>query len=77
MIKLAVGVKQFNYVSILINKKTTQGHVLVDHQLELGNESLHGEISNNPLYQLADEHHLIEIDESKQRFSFDKFVYLK
>ncbi len=35
------------------------------HQIELGNESLHGEISNNPLYQLADEHHLIEIDESK------------
>jgi len=48
-----------------MNKKKNLVNVLVDHQIELGNESLHGEISNNPLYQLADEHHLIEIDESK------------
>ncbi|CAF5040453.1 unnamed protein product [Rotaria magnacalcarata] len=38
---------------------------LLDHQLELGAESLHGEISNNPLYRLAEEHHLIDIDDSK------------
>jgi hypothetical protein len=37
----------------------------VEHQIELGPESLDGEISNNPLYQLADEHHLIDIDDSK------------
>ncbi|CAF1378465.1 unnamed protein product [Rotaria magnacalcarata] len=36
---------------------------LLDHQLELGAESLHGEISNNPLYRLAEEHHLIDIDD--------------
>jgi hypothetical protein len=37
----------------------------VEHQIELGTESLHGEISNNPLYQLAEEHQLIDIDDSK------------
>jgi hypothetical protein len=37
----------------------------VEHQVELGAELLHGELSNNPLYQLAEEHRLIDIDDSK------------
>ncbi len=37
----------------------------MDHQIELGTETLHGGISNNPLYQLAEEHNLIDIDDSK------------
>jgi monoamine oxidase len=46
-------------------KKIRKLKILVDHQIELGAESLHGEISNNPLYQLAEEHHLIDVDDSK------------
>jgi hypothetical protein len=62
-----VVVKLFNFVSLLswntyIYKKIDN---LVEHQIELGTESLHGEISNNPLYQLAEEHQLIDIDDSK------------
>ncbi|CAF1158250.1 unnamed protein product [Rotaria sordida] len=36
---------------------------LFEHPIELGSESLHGDILNNPLYQLAEEHHLIDIDD--------------
>lgn len=39
----------------------------MDHQIELGAESLDGEIANNPLYQLAEEHHLVDIDDSKNK----------
>ena len=35
-----------------------------NHAIELGTETLDGEISNNPLYRLADEHHLIDRDDS-------------
>ncbi len=41
----------------------------MEHQIELGAEVLHGKQSNNPLYQLAEEHHLIDIDNSKFRIS--------
>ncbi|CAF2351528.1 unnamed protein product [Rotaria sp. Silwood2] len=36
---------------------------LFEHPIELGAESLHGELLNNPLYQLAEEHRLIDIDD--------------
>ncbi|UJR27805.1 hypothetical protein I4U23_009074 [Adineta vaga] len=36
---------------------------LFEHQLELGVESLHGDRTNNPLYQLAEENHLLDIDD--------------
>ncbi len=39
----------------------------MEHQIELGVEVLHGKQSNNPLYQLAEEHHLIDNDDSKFR----------
>jgi hypothetical protein len=62
-----VVVKQFNYVSILLRKKDKgdNSNFLVDDPIELGTESLDGEMPNNPLYQLAEEHHLIDIDDSK------------
>lgn len=46
-------------------KEEERRSFLVDHPIELGAESLDGEISNNPLYQLAEENHLIDIDDSK------------
>lgn len=33
--------------------------------MELGAAELEGEPSNNPLYQIADECHLVDIDDSK------------
>ncbi|CAF1127976.1 unnamed protein product [Adineta steineri] len=42
---------------------------LMEHQIELGTEILQGDQSNNPLYQLADEHHLI--DYSNNEFDRD------
>lgn len=44
---------------------TESSVILVDHPLELGVDVLHGESSNNPLYQLAEEHQLIDIDDRK------------
>lgn len=69
MTKLVVVVKLFNFVKNSIYEyrciEFSYWSILVEHQIELGAESLHGEISNNPLYQLAEEHHLIDIDDSK------------
>jgi len=48
----------------------------VEHQIELGAEVLHGKQSNNPLYQLADEYHLIDIDNSKFRNSTEVFFFI-
>lgn len=36
---------------------------LFDQQIELGCEVLHGEVSNNPLFQLAEEYHLVDVDD--------------
>ena len=38
--------------------------------MELGAAELEGEPSNNPLYQLADECHLVDIDDSKLSIEF-------
>jgi thioredoxin reductase len=46
-------------------KNETRFVILVEHPIELGAESLNGEISNNPLYQLAEQSHLLDIDDSK------------
>jgi hypothetical protein len=37
----------------------------VEHHIELGVEVLHGKSSNNPLYQLAEEHLLIDHSDRK------------
>ncbi len=51
--------------------------ILVEHQIELGAEILQGSQSNNPLYQLADEHHLIDHSDSKFRTSTYLFQYIR
>lgn len=53
--------KTFTSMKIL----TESSSILVDHALELGVDVLYGEPSNNPLYQLAQEHQLIDIDDRK------------
>ena len=57
--------KYLTNVRDIKKKKETRFIILVEHQIELGAESLHGETSKNPLYQLAEENHLLDIDESK------------
>ena len=64
MNKLADDVKRLTSVRILCNSffflffKQTR-HFPGKQQIELGAEVLHGQQSNNPLYQLAEEHQLI------------------
>ncbi len=48
----------------------------MEHQFELGAEVLHGKQSNNPLYQLVEEHHLIDNDHSKNNFSLNMYLYI-
>ena len=65
-IKSVGVVKRFNYVRIAFSRRENASlSFLVDHTFELGAECLHGETSNNPLYQLAEEHQLIDIDDRK------------
>ena len=72
MIALVDVVKLVNFVSIFTNEvklkeeyKEKKIQILVQHPVELGAEYLHGDLSNNPLYQLAEEYNLIDINDSK------------
>ena len=60
-------VKQYNSVRILclVLEEENRLFALVEHQVELGGEIFHGQPSNNPLYQLADEYHLLNENSSR------------
>ena len=49
--------------------------LLGNHVLELGAECLDGEPSNNPLYRLAEEYQLVEMDDSKCMQCFDHAIF--
>jgi hypothetical protein len=60
--------KRFRWVRnecSLISFNVDRDSFLGDHVLELGAETLDGEPSNNPLYRLADDYQLAEMDDSK------------
>jgi hypothetical protein len=80
MIRSVDGVKLSNTVSIFYDEYIEKRiFCLVEHQIELGAEELRGGESNNPLYQLAEEHHLIDIGDSMltiiQKYSFDSHLF--
>jgi hypothetical protein len=79
MIRSVDGVKLSNTVSIFYDECIKRIFCLVEHQIELGAEELRGGESNNPLYELAEEHHLIDIGDSMltiiQKYSFDSHLF--
>lgn len=67
VIKSVDDVKQYSFVRILYLKNFPKNKIdfSVEHQIELGDEVLDGQQSNNPLYQLAEEYHLLNEDHSQ------------